>query len=89
MNIEFDGEKPRFITYYEHEAEMARSELHARRWMVAAVVAFIVFCVSNIGWIIYESQYSDVVMTENTLDGGGVNIMGSGDINYGDQTEEN
>jgi hypothetical protein len=40
---------PNAISYYEHEAELARSELHSRRWMIAAMVSFFALILS-IGW---------------------------------------
>lgn len=46
--------RPEIISYYEHEAEIARSELHARRWMIAAFIAFVILIGSNAVWIYHE-----------------------------------
>lgn len=70
------NERPKEISYYAHEAEMARIEAHSWRWMIAALIAFAALIITNFGWIVYETQYQDVVYTENTQDGGGVNVMG-------------
>lgn len=45
-------DKPNSISYYEHEAEIARSELHSRMWMRAAFVLFIALVVTNVAWIL-------------------------------------
>lgn len=84
---EFDGERPKYVSYYVHEAEVARSETHSKRWMIAALIAFLALIGTNVGWIIYESTYEDVVMTQTgTADGDGstVNLtgVGSGDLTY-------
>lgn len=67
-----DDHKPDSIDYYTYESAMARAERHANRWAIAAVIAFLSLIATNIGWIIYEAQFEDVVMTqEATTDGGG------------------
>lgn len=38
-------ERPRQISYYEHEAEVARAEVNAERWALAAIFAFIILTV--------------------------------------------
>ena len=81
-----DNAKPEIISYYEHEAEIARSELHARRWMIATLIAFVAFVGSNVGWLVYESQYQAVETETYTAesDGGSVAISNKeGTINYG------
>ena len=80
-------DKPNSISYYEHEAEIARVEVHSRRWAIAALLMFIALICTNLGWIVYEMQYQDVVMTENQLEGEGVNILSNGDVTYGNTSE--
>ena len=82
-----ETQKPNTISWYEHEADLAREERHTNRWRIFAWVIFAAFVLSNLGWIIYESTYQDVVVTENTQDGEGTNIIGAGDINYGAEAE--
>lgn len=77
-NIEFDGDKPKIISYYEHEAEIARSEVHSKRWMIAAIIAFAALIITNTGWIVHDSLYQDVTMTETSQEGDGPNILGVG-----------
>ena len=82
-----ETQKPKTISWYEHEEDLAREERHTNRWRIFAWVIFAAFVLSNLGWIIYESTYQDVVVTENTQDGEGTNIIGAGDINYGTEAE--
>ena len=86
-NIEFDGDKPKIISYYEHEAEIARSEVHSKRWMIAAIIAFAALIITNTGWIIHESLYQDVVTETYSADSGdgGVAISNrEGGVSYGE-----
>ena len=57
-------------------------------WVLVFVLVFLLVG-TNTGWIIYESQIQDVVVTENTQDGSGMNIIGGGDVNYGTETDDN
>lgn len=73
---------------YTYEGMMSRQERTIKRLWILCIVIFLAFVGSNAGWIWYESQFEDVVMTqEATTDGGGdVNVsgVGSGTINnYG------
>ncbi len=36
-----DNKRPDTISYYEHEAEIARAEVNAKRWALAALIAFV------------------------------------------------
>lgn len=91
--MEFDGNKPRFISYYEHEAEIARSEQHSRRWMIAALIAFVALVLSNAGWIIHESMYMDEVTVEQeaTDNSSPVYLNGTGEmtVNGNGQADSN
>lgn len=81
-----DGQIPAVISYYAHEAEIARSEMHAKRWMIAAVIAFLALLFTNAGWLYHESLYKDEVVSQEvtqTTDGGGnnTNNLYNGDHN--------
>ena len=79
---------PETISYYDHQEQMAREERHTNRWRIFAWVMFAAFVISNLCWIIYESTYTDVVVTDNVQDGSGTNIIGGGDVKYGSETED-
>lgn len=84
-----ESKVPETVSYYDHQEQLAREERHTERWRIFAFVLFASLVVSNLGWIIYESTFQDVVVTENTQDGGGTNIMSGGDINYGAEVKDN
>lgn len=59
-----------------------------RLWILVFLLVFLLVG-SNVGWIIYECSYQDIVVTENSQDGEGVNIMNGGDVNYGTEANSN
>ena len=72
----------------EHEKDQSRL-MGIIKWLIAVILVLIVVSVgSNAFWIWRDSQYEDVVTTEETIidaqkDGEGTNIVGGGDANYG------
>jgi len=74
---------------YAHEGETAMLEIANKRAYILLIIVFIALILTNAGWIIYESMYEDIVVTENSQDGEGVNIIGGGDVNYGSETDNN
>ena len=73
---------PEVVSYYDHQEQLAREERHTGRWRTLAWALFAALVISNLAWIIYESTYQDVVVTENTQEGGNTNIMSGGDVSY-------
>lgn len=74
------------IPYYVHEGEMSRYERLNHRWFIAFLIVLVMLFVTNAGWIIYENQFQDEIITETytaTTDQGGTAIAhGEGDLNY-------
>ena len=72
----------------QHEKDQNRL-MGIIKWLIAVIMILIVLAVGSNGyWIWRDSQYEDVVTTEETLidavqDGEGANIVGGGDVNYG------
>lgn len=66
-------ETPTSIPYIVYETELARAERHTKRWIIAFFVALGMLFASNIGWLIYESQYETYYYEQ---DGEGVNLVG-------------
>lgn len=65
-----------------------RHENREKRHWILHIILVVLFIASNIGWLIYESQFEVVEETEEIYieaeqDGSGTNIIGGGDINYG------
>ena len=76
--------KPETVSYFVYEGEMARAERHVRRWVLAFLIVFVALIVSNISWIVYESQFEDVVtVTQDTPNGNNNYIGRDGDITNG------
>ena len=46
-------------------AELKKS---SKRWFVISIILLVALVVSNIGWLIYESQFETIVDTEQTID---------------------
>lgn len=64
---------PEAVPYIVYETELARGERHTKRWMIAFFVALAMLFASNIGWLIYESQFETYYYEQ---DGEGVNLVG-------------
>lgn len=63
------------VPYVVHEATVARQERQIKRMWIALIVAISMLFASNIGWLIYESQF-DTYSYDYTQDGNGNNIIG-------------
>lgn len=69
-----------------HESALAREERHAKRLVIALIVSIITLFLTNMGWLMYLSQYEfsseDI---ELNADSGNANYIGEdGDIYNGD-----
>ena len=81
------GDKsPISVPYVVHESAMARAERQSKR-LVAVIILLIVLLVgSNIGWLVYESQFETVETTEeyeiqqDTESGNNNSVINGGDI---------
>ena len=94
-----ESEEIKTIPYFVHESEVARHERTVKRLWILCIIIFLAFVASNAYWIWYESQWQDVVVTQENADGYNNYIGNSGDIFNGgelggktdsqNQTEEN
>ena len=72
------------IPFIVHEAEVNRLERINKRFFILLILIFLAFIGTNAGWIMYESQYEDVVVTQDVDTGSGdAAISGTGDVYYG------
>ena len=77
------------VPYIVHESAMARSERHNKRLWIVILVLIGALIASNLAWVVYESQFEDIVETEEyydveqNADGGGNNnsIINGGVVN--------
>lgn len=70
-------------TEAQHEKEMTRIETSNKRWFILCIILLLVLVGSNAGWIIYESQFQDVVVTQENDKAPNNYIGNDGEIVYG------
>ena len=74
------------VSYYFHEEQMNRLEIHNKRLFILTLVIFVALILTNGAWIYHESLYEDVVTETYTTTTSGdkaVFVNGTGDLNYG------
>ena len=72
------------IPYYLHEGEMTRLERLNKRWFISFLIVLAMLFITNAGWIIYESQYQTVTVSQAVDTGEGAAVVnGTGNANYG------
>lgn len=85
MQNTITSEQPTSIPFFVHEGEINRLERVNRRLFVLLLIVFFAFVATNLGWIIYESQFEDVVVTQDVDTGDGAAVLsGTGDVYYGE-----
>lgn len=75
------------VPYVVHESEMARAERREKRLWIVVIVLILILFATNVGWMIYESQFETYTYSQ---DGEGLNNINSGeqgDVLYGPETE--
>ena len=77
------------VSKYFFEAALARSDIHNHRLYIIIILLVVSLVGTNAFWIAREMMYKDLVVTESTQDGEGVNIIGVGDVNYGTEGNDN
>lgn len=76
------------VPYVVHEAAVARQERHIKRLWIALIVAISMLFASNVGWLIYESQFVTVSYEQDGNGVNNVNLGEQGDINNGTKSED-
>lgn len=80
-NCEIKEEKmPESVPYTVYKTELARGERHTKRWMIAASVMAAMLFATNIGWIIYESQFETISYQQDGEGVNNVNVGTQGDV---------
>lgn len=82
------------VSYISHEADMSRMERTIRRLWILLIIMLVMLVGTNIGWLMYESQFEDIAIKQDVSQQADVgdnsyngNIIG-GDY-YGEATSEN
>ena len=77
------------VPYIVFEGEMARVERRDKRQWIVIIALIAALLTSNIGWLIFESQF-ETYTYEYSHDGEGLNNINTGeqgDVRYGSDTE--
>jgi hypothetical protein len=77
---------PEAVPYVVYEMEQARAERHSKRWMIAFFVAIAMLFATNIGWLIYESQFETYYYEQDSAAVNNINT-GEGSIYNGAETQ--
>lgn len=80
------------VPYIVHEADMARQERTIKRLWILCILMFISLVASNIGWIMYESQFEETTTTQEVeqnvdTENGSAVVNGIGNIYGTDKAE--
>ena len=81
--------RPEPVPFLTHEKDMARMErVNFHQWIVILVL-IVALVASNVGWVIYENQFEDVVTTVSQENESGYNnyIGNDGDIYNGEAND--
>lgn len=68
------------VPYMVHEDDMARQERTIKRVWILCIILIIALIGTNAGWIYWESQWEDVVVTQENADGYNNYVGNDGDI---------
>lgn len=75
---------PLSVPFVVHESMMARAERSAKRMWILVLVLILLLVGSNVGWLVYESQFETVETIEEymveTDDGGHAVWNGEGSV---------
>ena len=81
--------KPETIPYIVHEDQMARQERHIKRLWILCIIIFVALIGTNAGWIYYESQFEDQVVTQDVDTGNGDAVVAGIGNAYGTDKANN
>ena len=81
------------VPYIVHEGVMARQERNIKRLFVLCIIMFLALVISNTAWVVYESQFEEVVLTQEGMTSPmsdlTINGSGTGDVYNGVLPTEN
>lgn len=75
-----DTKTPTSISYAAHQGIVATMERANKRLWIMLVILVFLLVGSNIGWMIYENSFEDIVITQENADGYNNYIGNDGDI---------
>lgn len=83
------------IPFAAHESAMARAERHTKALIWVIVLLIVLLVGTNVGWLIYESQFevveetTETIITQDNADGYNNYIGNDGDIVNGEADDKN
>ena len=77
------------VSNYVHESDMARMERNNKRLVILVVLLLLVCLVTNLAWVVYESQFETQRVEQEVDTGDGdAYVAGIGDVNLGESTAD-
>lgn len=77
------------VSYIVFESSQARMERTNRRLWIALIIMIFLLFFTNGAWLYYNSQWSDVVVTQENEDGQNNYVGNDGDIFNGETNNKN
>lgn len=85
-----ENEKGINIPYIAYEAAQSRLERIIKRLWITTIILIVLLVGSNIGWLIYESSFEEVVVTQEAENGEGDIVMnGTGELTIDGESKAN
>ena len=82
-----EAHAPESVPYIVHESSIARMERQIKRLWIALIVVIAMLFASNVGWLIYESQFATISYEQDGEGINNVNIGEQGDLNNCTESE--
>ena len=81
----------RVVDYLVYEQAQVRADRKDRRSFIIIIILIIALVGTNVGWVYYDNQFTDIQTTsiEAEQDGSEVNIVSGGSVNYGAESKDN
>lgn len=57
------------ISYFAHEGMMARMERVNHRQWVTIIILIVALIATNLAWILYETSFEEITVTQENADG--------------------
>lgn len=83
------SKQPDSVPYIVHESAMARAERAAKRLWIVIILLIVLLVGSNCAWLWYESQFEEIIVTQENADGYNNFIGNDGDIINGEADNKN
>ena len=83
------SKQPDSVPQIVHESAMARAERAAKRLWIVIILLIVLLVGSNCAWLWYESQFEEIIVTQENADGYNNFIGNDGDIINGEADNKN